>query len=575
MQRTRLSRYLAPIALFLLTGNATATSSDSPNKNNPQPEAIATFSSPLSYQMYNILAAEMYAHEKNAAQAALHYVAAAQQNNNVTLAKRAAELAMQANDNELARRALGLWTKQDAASLEAKQYQALLNIRAENYDEAVKDLTFIRDAAQKKEGHGFELVVSLLAMEPASNKTYQTFKRYVEKVDQSAAAQLILASMALNNDQFDETLKVATMVKKHGNTQQKQQASRLASKALMSLQRIPEALTELEPLLKNTKDSDLQLDYARMLVIADRRSEATALFKQVYDSQPDNLDVLYTLGLLYLEQKDYAFAEPLFKKLLSVPNRAAEASYFLGQIHEANNKPTEALDAYQKAIGSHLTAEAINRSVQLMATQKGVDETRKWLQTQLTEASTPERKASFLRAEGQLLHGQKRYGDAIDVFNQALKLSPENTDLLYARALSLEQKGDFKAAEADMRAILKQTPDDATILNGLGYMLTVNTNRYAEAEELIRKALAIHPHDAAILDSMGWVMYRTGKLNEAEKWLRDAYKQSQDPEIASHLVEVLSANGKLSEAKTILQDMLGKFPNDQLLIKAKEKLAVL
>jgi tetratricopeptide (TPR) repeat protein len=569
MHNSRLSRRFASFATALFMGGCTlgnATLADQ------QVENVATFSSPASYQMYNILAAEMYARQNNPGQAALHYVAAAQQSNDPAIARRGAELAINANDNALAARALDRWLKLEPASPDARQYRALMNLRAEHYDEAVKDLVAVRDDVEKKEGHSFEFIASLLALEPQAGKAYEVLKRYVAKEDTSPRAQLVLASMALNTDHFDDALSAAKTAKKTGSPAQKEQATRLQAKALLGLKRVPEALAEFESIVKTSKDPEVKLDYARTLILADRRVDAIPLFKQLYASQPDNADILYTLGLLYLEQKEYALAEPLIKKLQDDPGRAAEASYFMGQLRESQKRPKEALEAYQKAIGGHYTTEATGRIVGLMQSTQGLDASRAWLHTQLQAAATDEGKAQLLLLEGQLLHDQKQYKEAISLYDQAAKLKTDDVDILYSRSLSYEKLGDFKAAEADLQFLVKQQPKNATVLNALGYMLAVNTDRYAEAEALIRKALEIRPDDAAILDSMGWVLHRMGKAEEAETWLRKAYAKLPEPEVASHLVEVLLARGNTAEAKTVLQDMLGKFPDDPLLAKVKDKL---
>ena len=96
--------------------------------------------------------------------------------------------------------------------------------------------------------------------------------------------------------------------------------------------------------------------------------------------------------------------------------------------------------------------------------------------------------------------------------------------------------------------------------------------RYTEAESLIRKAIVLAPDDAPVMDSMGWILFRTGKAEEAEAWLRKAYEHLPDPEIAGHLVEVLLARGKADDAKRLLKDTLAKFPDDPLLTKLKDKL---
>src|SRR5690606_24963303 len=120
---------------------------------------------------------------------------------------------------------------------------------------------------------------------------------------------------------------------------------------------------------------------------------------------------------------------------------------------------------------------------------------------------------------------------------------PGSTDLLYARAMLFVERGQIEKAEVDLRAIIASEPDNATALNALGYTLADNTQRYDEALTLINRALQLRPDDPAILDSLGWVSFRLGNLEEAILRLRQAMKLAPDPEIAAHLGEALWANG--------------------------------
>lgn len=569
MPSSRLPPRFVSLGLALLIGGCTLGNAPFADQSVSN---VATFSSPLSYQVYNILAGEMFVKQGNVAQAALHYVAAAQQTNDPAVARRAVELAMSAEDAPLAGRALARWITLSPDSIEAVQYQALANLRAEKYAEAVKDLVKIRDTAEKKAGHGFAFIVSLLALEPDANKSYETFKRYVESVDSSPQAQLALASFALKVEQFEVALQASQAAKKQGTAAEKVQAARWAAKALAGMGKLPDAIQELEALGKNSQNTEFKLDYARLLILADRREEALPIYQQLYATLPNNLDILYTLSLLHLEQKSFTAAEPLITKLLTVPERAADASYFMGQIHEGLQRPKQALAVYQQALDGDYSRQAILRIADLLVETASLTSARDWLAAQVKATSDTERKVLLLQLDGQLLHDQGQYAEAIASFGKALALKADDSDVLYSRALSTEKLGDFGKAEADLRVVLKLQPDNATVLNALGYMLAVNTQRYPEASELITKALKSSPDDPAIMDSMGWVLFLMGKPEEAETWLRKAYTRLQDPEVASHLIEVLAVRGNKAEAQGILDTMLSKFPDDRLLLKAKEKL---
>jgi tetratricopeptide (TPR) repeat protein len=108
-------------------------------------------------------------------------------------------------------------------------------------------------------------------------------------------------------------------------------------------------------------------------------------------------------------------------------------------------------------------------------------------------------------------------------------------------------------------------------LNALGYTLADRTDRFDEAYDLIRRAYEQRPDDPAIIDSMGWVTYRLGRLDEAEGYLRQALEKHFDAEIAAHLGEVLWARGRQDEARQIWHDALQRDPDHVLLKQVIER----
>jgi tetratricopeptide (TPR) repeat protein len=119
--------------------------------------------------------------------------------------------------------------------------------------------------------------------------------------------------------------------------------------------------------------------------------------------------------------------------------------------------------------------------------------------------------------------------------------------------------------EKDLRSIIKREPENAMALNALGYTLSDRTTRYAEAKDLIEKAHRLNPDDPAVLDSLGWVNYRLGNLDEAERLLRQALARFPDHEVAAHLGEVLWAKGEQSEAREIWGKALEQQPDSPIL----------
>ncbi|MEF9978640.1 MAG: tetratricopeptide repeat protein [Thermomonas sp.] len=177
------------------------------------------------------------------------------------------------------------------------------------------------------------------------------------------------------------------------------------------------------------------------------------------------------------------------------------------------------------------------------------------------------------RRDGYLLEAELRLKDKdaageLDAYARGLAAFADDEALLYSRALLWERRDDIAKAEADFRRILVISPDDVNTLNALGYTLADRTTRYREALELIDRARVAAPGNAAIIDSYGWVLFRLGKPREALSHLRHAYALQKDPDIGSHLGQVLWVLGEREEARKYFEDVRKLDPENRSLQRA-------
>ncbi|MEO7200014.1 MAG: tetratricopeptide repeat protein, partial [Dokdonella sp.] len=173
--------------------------------------------------------------------------------------------------------------------------------------------------------------------------------------------------------------------------------------------------------------------------------------------------------------------------------------------------------------------------------------------------------------EGEL-RAQQKDAAAVAVYTRGLLQLPNDSRLLYARAMAEIERDDLAAAERDLRRIIALEPENAEAMNALGYTLADRTPRTAEALQLIEQALALRPDEPAILDSLGWAQFRLGLLAEAEKSLRRAFAGQADGEIAAHLGEVLWVRGERGEARTIWQRAAKQAPDNAVLKETMRRL---
>ena len=188
--------------------------------------------------------------------------------------------------------------------------------------------------------------------------------------------------------------------------------------------------------------------------------------------------------------------------------------------------------------------------------------------------SGQEEELQLVAAEALLLREADRGAEGLAVLDEALQRFPDNTDLLYDYAMMAEKLDRLDVMETSLRKIMAIAPNNQNAYNALGYSLAERNMRLEEALHADRKALELAPEDPFIMDSMGWVQYRLGKLKEAEELLRRAYALRPDAEIAVHLGEVLWAMGQRDDARKLWRDARSKDPKNDTLKNTLGRLQV-
>ena len=169
-------------------------------------------------------------------------------------------------------------------------------------------------------------------------------------------------------------------------------------------------------------------------------------------------------------------------------------------------------------------------------------------------------------ALSQWFREEKQINAAFSTIESALAQFPADTDLQSEMAMLCEKLGRFDQMESLLRGLMKTKPTDPHAFNALGYSLADRKIRLGEARELILKAIQLAPRDPFIQDSLGWLEYRVGNLQEATRILEAAFKERPDAEIAAHLGEVYWVTGQTEKAGKIWREgLMLKSDNETLL----------
>lgn len=537
------------------------------------PEAVpATDSGNHSVSLAPVLAGEFSLQAGRLDDAARWYLQAAQEaEGDVGLAERATRIAMLAGDDARATQALALWARRAPGALPVRATRASLAMRKGDVRLARKELLAVLRAPEPRAWGYALLALATGGRDPAvpaqvlgelvdagaipdDLEAWQEFGRLALRMERPELARRMVGEVVRR---FPDEPRVALL---HA-TQLNQSGNRDGALAL---------LKGVEPRIAGNDD------LRNALAVAYDALGEPAAAEQVLSHGAQNLQTWGMRAMLLAKQKDDAALLALYQDIAAKADKPEpEQRLLLGKIAEYLKRHQEAVDWYHSVPGGPQRNEARLRAVnalhELGEKARAVQE----VQAIQGDASVDEE----VRRDAYLLEAELRQRDAdmrgeLDVLARGLAAYPDDSALLYARALAWERNDDVPRAEADLRKILVAEPENVAALNALGYTLADRTSRYQEALELIDRARVAEPDNAAIVDSYGWVLYRLGRNGEALVQLRRAWTLNKDPEIAAHVGEVLWVLGQKEEARRFFDEARKLDPDNRALQRAIEKLGV-
>ena len=180
---------------------------------------------------------------------------------------------------------------------------------------------------------------------------------------------------------------------------------------------------------------------------------------------------------------------------------------------------------------------------------------------------------------GDYLRGNEDMKEAEAAYTRALELygsdDPSQWFIYFARGITRERQGAWDGAESDFRRALEINPGHPSVLNYLGYSLVERQEKLDEALAMIEEAVAARPDSGAIVDSLGWVLFRLGRYDEAVGHLeRAAELEATDPVVNDHLGDVFWVVGRTVEARFQWQRALSFEPEEADAQRIRRKLDI-
>ena len=249
---------------------------------------------------------------------------------------------------------------------------------------------------------------------------------------------------------------------------------------------------------------------------------------------------------------------------------ADNAALATGQFFEWNDMPKRAIPHYQKLRGRVFQAD-LGRA-RIARDAKQYDSALEILNN--TPISTPREFVLREVTASDIIRDVYGAEKALDRIRAAYETNPDNPDLLYHFAIVSEESGDIDTSIILLERMTNLFPDSANGWNALGYLLADHDMRLQEAEQYVKNALEIEPGSPNIIDSLGWVYYRQGKLDKALEYLMMAVAMSNSAEIAAHLGEVFWKLGEHEKARAAFDVGRQHEPDNKVLNETVQRLQV-
>lgn len=498
---------------------------------------------------------------------------AARKTRDPALFQRAVNVALQSRSGEAALQAAQSWKHEIPDAREPNRYILQILLAVNRVEDAGQALAVSIDELPEAEKR--EAIISIPRV-------------FARVSDRALAAQVV--EKALANSLKDTSLQATawtTIGRMRRDAQQLSAAIEAALKAhasdpqaqgplVLALSLLPTGAPEIKAMLdeamKGQVSAELRLGYARSLVAQQAPADAVRQLQQLTQQHPTYAPGWLLLGLLQIEAGQAGPARmslmqhvELAKDSQDAEQQAGltEALMALSQLAQQQGQLDQATRWLNQLPRSADPVRLAIRRAELLDQQGRAEEARVVL-SQVQPASPEQSKRKAL-ALSRWLRERQQAQQALTTLQSALAQDADDHELLTEQSLVLEKLKRYQDMEAVLRQLMRLRPQDPHAYNALGYSLADRGIRLDEARSLIVRAVELAPEDPFIQDSLGWLEFRAGRLEEARRILQAAYKARPDAEIAAHLGEVLWALDRKSEAASIWREgLLLKADNETL-----------
>jgi tetratricopeptide (TPR) repeat protein len=529
----------------------------------PRPET------PKAPETFYTVTAEIALQRHQVRIAALEYAAAAENDSDRGLLRRATEVTADCLQPSLTALVAARWIAADPTSLDAHRAAARAALELHHIEKSAAEYRIVLSSSAQGTEAEFAALEAEFTVTGNVYGARQVADRLVQYFPGSTAALRMQAFVALRADDPAAAVRTFNAALATPGVVSEQPAHRELTEGLWRARilagDVDEPLDEAKAMVTDDDTPQNRLEYALILMAAQQNSAARAQLTDLL-SKPDAKPLaLRMLGLMDFEEGKLDEASAHFAELVTTGKYLDDALYYLGLIAERHADEERALRLYAQVQTGDNVISALLRAASILRAHGAAPAADELLdQLQIDE---PQRAPEILMARARMYADTGDLPAAMGVLNGAEDQYPDNVDLHYARATLAEEQGQISMALRELKGVLALRPADPAAQNAYGYTLADHNRHLGEARKLIEEAHATAPKNTAILDSLGWVLYRQGHGEEALAYLKEAFAEDRGGDIGAHLGEVLWHLGRRDEADRVWTEA-GRNDSDTTLLKA-------
>lgn len=273
---------------------------------------------------------------------------------------------------------------------------------------------------------------------------------------------------------------------------------------------------------------------AQMYIEREQFDKALEQFSVMEAADPDDLNARMKVAFILIQEKRYKEAIVKLEELLGKVPTADKVRFYLGAVYEEVKDYKSAAPHFLKIpVGSTYYGESRIHASYLY---KLIGESDRAVEVIEDAIRNMPDHAPFYSLYASHLDERREYKKAQAMLKDAVKRFPQSTQLLYFLGNMHDRLGDRQATIETMKAVLAMEEDHVQALNFLAYTYAETGADLDAAERMARRALELKPDDGYIMDTLGWVLFKRGQFEDAVKVLEDAHRlQPNEAIIADHL----------------------------------------